>query len=118
MKPQKPGPRASEYTIQNKIIFIFIKICNQFKNLRYLNFSSSSIYKQLAFYEHTSINFSSNLLELHVVVKTIHDCLCLLNGQFQQLHTFYVTVRSSGVCGRKIVDNDVSYLYINLFFNE
>ncbi|CAF4205024.1 unnamed protein product, partial [Rotaria sordida] len=111
LKPHKPIPGASGFAVQDINIFIFINICNHFKNLRYLNFSSSSIYEQLAFYRPISTNFSSNLLELHVVVKTIYDCLYLLDGQLNQLHTFYVTIRPRGVHGEEIVGNDVSYSY-------
>ncbi|UJR30027.1 hypothetical protein I4U23_017572 [Adineta vaga] len=75
-------------------ISIFIRICILFNNLRYLNFSSYSNYEQLAFLSTIPSQFSSNLLELHVVVKSIFDCLCLLDGQFNQLHTFYVTIQS------------------------
>ena len=32
--------------------------------------------------------FSSNLLELHVNVTFLTDCLYLLDGRFPQLHTF------------------------------
>jgi hypothetical protein len=58
-----------------------------FKNLQYLNYSSSSDYEQLTFGSSPSIEFSSNLLELHVVLKSIIDCLGLLDGRLSQLHT-------------------------------
>ncbi|CAF1498937.1 unnamed protein product [Rotaria sordida] len=115
LKPHKPIPGASGFAVQDINIFIFINICNHFKNLRYLNFSSSSIYEQLAFYRPISTNFSSNLLELHVVVKTIYDCLCLLDGQLNQLHTFYVTIRPRGVHGEEIVGNDKKLLNLKCF---
>jgi hypothetical protein len=102
---------ALGYTTQNSNIYIFIEICLLFKNLRYLNFSSSSTYEQLAFSGSTPTRFSSSLLELHVVVKTILDCLCLLDGQFNQLHTFYVTIRPRGIHEGNIVGNHVSYSY-------
>jgi hypothetical protein len=111
LKPRKQLIDALGYTTQNRNIFIFIKICILFKNLRYLNFSSSSIYEQLAFSSTTPTKFSSNLLELHVVVKTILDCLCLLDGQFNQLHTFYVTIRPRGISEGEMVGNHVSYSY-------
>ncbi len=68
-------------------IFIFRRICMIFKNLQYLNYSSSSDYEQLTFGSSPSIEFSSNLLELHVVLKSIIYCLGLLDGRLSQLHT-------------------------------
>jgi hypothetical protein len=35
---------------------------------------------------------SSTLLELNIKVKTFTDCLYLLDGRFNRLHTFYVDV--------------------------
>jgi hypothetical protein len=106
----KRGP----FGIINRNVLIFIEICNRFKNLRYLNFSSSSNYEQLTFTIRTPSDFSSNLLELHVVIKTVDDCLCLLDGHFNQLHTLYVTIRPCAVCESKIVGNHVSHSLISL----
>jgi hypothetical protein len=100
---------------QNRNAYIFIAICALFKNLQCLNFSSSYDYEQLTFTRSTPTNFSSNLLELHVVVKTIDDCLCLLDGQLNQMHTFYVTIRPRGVCDSELVGNHVSYSLISFF---
>ena len=36
---------------------------------------------------------SSNLLKLHINVETFTDCLYLLDGRFEQLHTLKVYVR-------------------------
>jgi len=60
----------------------------------------------------------SNLFELHVVVKNTTDCFCLLNGSFNQLHTFYVTIQSRHFDAMELFHHDVSYPYINVFFNE
>ncbi|UJR23576.1 hypothetical protein I4U23_026564 [Adineta vaga] len=90
---------------QNQISSIFIKLnpCKRrIDELGYITPDNISIfirifhsnYEQLAFLSTTPSQFSSNLLELHVVVKSIFDCLCLLDGQFNQLHTFYVTIQS------------------------
>ncbi|CAF1397343.1 unnamed protein product [Rotaria sordida] len=89
---------------------IFSKICSMFKNLEYFNFSSSSDYEQLTFCSTPSIRFS-NLLELHVVLKTLIDCLCLLDGNFNQLNRFYVTICPRGLFAWPLVNNKVSYLY-------
>ena len=94
---------------QNRNMFIFIRICLLFKNLRYLNFSSSCVYEQLSFSDGIPTDLFSNLFELHVVVNNIMDCLCILDGQFERLHTFHVTIRSRGVPDDVFVGNHVSY---------
>ncbi|CAF4473033.1 unnamed protein product [Rotaria sp. Silwood2] len=100
---------------QQRNIFIFIRICTRFKNLQCVNFSSSCDYEQLTFTSIAPTEFSSNLLELHVVIKTIIDCLCLLDGQFNQLHTFYVTIRPRGICEYPSVGNDTKLPNLKCF---
>ncbi len=92
-------------------IYIFIKICNSFKNLQYLNFSSLSDYEQLTFGNTPSRKFSSNLLELHVVIKSLMDCLCLLDDHFNQLHTLHVTICPRAVRTWLLVNHQVTYSY-------
>ncbi|CAF4092199.1 unnamed protein product, partial [Rotaria sordida] len=106
LKPRKQRIDELGYTTQDNNIFIFIRICILFKNLQYLNFSSYCNYEQLAFSSTAPTEFSSNLLELHVVVRNILDCLCLLNGQFNQLHTFYVTILPYNSIHGPIIDGD------------
>ncbi|CAF5093665.1 unnamed protein product, partial [Rotaria sp. Silwood1] len=72
--------------------FVFTQSCIMFKNLRYLNFSSIDDYQQLTFDLTTSTTFSSTLLELHVAVNAMDDCHYLLDGHFNQLSKFYVTI--------------------------
>ncbi|CAF2144416.1 unnamed protein product [Rotaria magnacalcarata] len=68
-------------------------IFNMFANLQYLNFGRSSVYdERLFFCIIPSTVFSTNLLELHVCLKSFHDCLYLLNGHFNQLQTLYIDV--------------------------
>ncbi|CAF1318005.1 unnamed protein product [Rotaria sordida] len=105
LKPHKQQIDKLRYTTQDNNIFIFIRICILFNNLRYLNFSSYSNYEQLIFLSTAPTQFSSNLLELHVVVRNILDCLCILDGQFNQLHTFYVTIQSYNTYDGNIVGN-------------
>ncbi len=78
--------------IEEKNIFIFIQICTTFKHLQCLYFNSSSDHQPLTFDHTPSIAFSSNVLELHVVLNSMGDCLHLLDGHFNQLHTFDVTI--------------------------
>ncbi|CAF1230165.1 unnamed protein product, partial [Rotaria sordida] len=74
---------------------VFAHIFTMFINLQYLNFGPSSIsYLQLSFGMLLPTVLSSNLLELHVCVLHFSDCLYLLDGRFNQLHTFYVNICS------------------------
>ncbi|CAF1458841.1 unnamed protein product [Rotaria sordida] len=85
--------------IQDINTFIYTQIFTMFSNLQCLNFGSScSGYHILSFGISTSDVFSSTLLELHVVVDSYKDCLYLLDGRFNQLHTFYVTICSLFPC--------------------
>ncbi|CAF3696983.1 unnamed protein product [Rotaria sp. Silwood1] len=83
--------RRNAFGVKNINTYIFGKICNMFKNLKYFNFKSSSDYEQLTFTRLSSIEFSSNLLELHVTLDTIIDCLYLLD-HLNQLHTMDVMI--------------------------
>ena len=81
----------------NKLILsqIFLK----FDKLQYLNFGpppgcSPWAFSALSFEQSSPDFFSCTLLELHVVVDSCSDCLYLLDGRFNQLHTFYVIIRS------------------------
>ncbi|CAF1514711.1 unnamed protein product, partial [Rotaria sordida] len=76
-------------------LFIFRPILSMFNNLRHLNFSVSSEEPQLSFCKSHPVPISSTLLELHVVVESMNNCLYLLSGCFDQLHTFYVTISHS-----------------------
>ncbi|CAF1532681.1 unnamed protein product [Rotaria sordida] len=85
--------RRNAFGVRNINTYIFGKICNMFKNLKYFNFKSSSDYEQLTFTRLSSIEFSSNLLELHVTLDSITDCLYLLD-HLNQLHTMIVVITS------------------------
>ncbi len=62
-----------------------------FTNLQYLNFGRSSVRDERLFFNYTfPTAISANLLELHVCLKTFYDCLYLVDGHFNQLHTLYV----------------------------
>ncbi|CAF3422344.1 unnamed protein product [Rotaria sp. Silwood1] len=72
---------------------IFNHILTMFTNLQYLNFDRSSIYDdRLFFCMRRPTVVSTNLLELHVSLHTFDDCLYLLDGHFNQLHSLYVDV--------------------------
>ncbi|CAF3933109.1 unnamed protein product [Rotaria sp. Silwood1] len=84
--------RTQDYLTNNNAI-IFNRIFTMFPNLQYLNFGRSSISdERLSFCFRRPTVISTNLLELHVCLKTFYDCLYLLDGHFNQLRILYVDV--------------------------
>jgi hypothetical protein len=72
---------------------IFAHIFSMFTNLRYLKFCLSADYHQRLSFQTTSLTvISTNLLDLRVCLDNFNDCLYLLDGRFQQLHTLYVDI--------------------------
>ena len=71
-------------------------ILNSFTNLKCLNLVPSVACNQLITFRHrSSYIFSSTLLELHIKVMHMEDCLYLLDGRLNQLRIFHVHVESS-----------------------
>jgi hypothetical protein len=71
---------------------IFIKLLTIFTNLRCLKFNSSSSFRDTLF-SHMTLEtvISSTLLELHISVSDMNDCLYILDRGFDQLLILYVT---------------------------
>jgi len=95
--------------VQNRSTSLFFHICIQFKNLRYLNIGAFSIPQCLSFTYTNLKDFYSNLLELHVEVKYISDCLRLLAGELNQLRMLYIKIRSPGVDHVEMINKHGSY---------
>jgi len=57
-----------------------------------------------------STDISSNLLELHVTVSDMVECLYILDGRFDQLRIFYVTCYTVLPCYLNI-EHEVGYFY-------
>ncbi|CAF3876280.1 unnamed protein product [Rotaria sordida] len=77
---------------------IFTNIFTIFNNLKYLNFDPSlTCYQGIYFENSFPTILSSTLLELHIKVRTIDDCLYLLDGRFNQLRSFYVHIIVSSI---------------------
>ncbi|CAF4471097.1 unnamed protein product, partial [Rotaria sp. Silwood2] len=94
--------RTQHYLINNNAI-IFNRIFTIFPNLQYLNFGPSSICdERLSICLRASTVISTNLLELHVSLRTFHHCLYLLDGHFNQLHTLYVDLSVIGYESRRV----------------
>ncbi|CAF0921360.1 unnamed protein product [Rotaria sp. Silwood1] len=84
------GQRTSTEDVN---VLLFIHILTVFPNLRYLNFGPSSIwYQQLSYDTQLSTMISSSLLELHVCLPDLIDCIYLLDGCFNQLRTLHVNI--------------------------
>lgn len=86
----------NETLMKDLIRTIYILIFTVFTNLRHLNFCSFSNinHHYLSFDEKFPKFFSSTLTELYVNLENFEDCLCLLDGHFSQLRTFYVNISS------------------------
>jgi hypothetical protein len=79
--------------LEDMNILIFTQIFTMFPNLQYLNFCPSSIlYQRLSFGASPPTIISSTLLELRVCLHDFADCLHLLDGRFNQLHTLHVYI--------------------------
>ncbi|CAF4162050.1 unnamed protein product [Adineta steineri] len=82
-------------------LLIFTHILTIFCNLKYFSFDTS---QQLSFGNSPPNIFSSTLVELHVSLNDLTDCLYLLDGRFSQLYTLRVyTVREKST--HVIIDN-------------
>ncbi|CAF3771529.1 unnamed protein product [Rotaria socialis] len=101
-------------SINNGNPLIFTHIFTIFNNLRYLSFGPSCLwYQRLSFNEFLTVA-SSTLLELHVCLSYFDDCLYLLDGRFNQLHTFCVDLKyilSSGLTiSKELKKNIISHI--------
>jgi hypothetical protein len=67
-----------------------------FPKLEYLNYHPSDLgYECISFENFPTSIFSSTLLELHIKVLCLRDCLHLLDGRFNHLRIFNVKIISS-----------------------
>jgi hypothetical protein len=91
----------AEYKIHASTSDVMDTVCShvliKFRNLACLKFHPySDIYvnciERLSFTTREIPFFSPNLLKLHINVKFFSDCLYLLDGRFEQLHTLEVYV--------------------------
>ncbi|CAF4071255.1 unnamed protein product [Rotaria sordida] len=72
---------------------VFSKIFTMFINLQYLSFGPWTNLRPPSLFEMPYPSaISSNLLELHICGTFFTDLLYLLDGRFNQLHTFHVNI--------------------------
>jgi hypothetical protein len=89
----------------NNLANFFSYIVTMFTNLLHLKFYQPSSF--ILFNEQPSL-FSSTLLELHINVYLFDDCLYILDGRLNQLHTLFVHVDQ--ICPlRATFNNKVRY---------
>jgi hypothetical protein len=103
---------------------LFTNLVNMFSNLKSLDFNPYKVYHQIISMSRIPFSvYSSTLRELSVQVRSIDDCLSILDGRFAQLRVLNVKMMFSGHC-RSISDLDqvtfnlvFSYPYSNQFFS-
>lgn len=94
---------------------VFTHVLTTFSNLRYLKIGPSlTWYHGISFGISPPSLFSSTLLELHVSLISFTDCLYLLDGRFDQLHTLHVNIPKIAA-STSTIKNEVNYLW--LIFN-
>ena len=72
---------------------LFTQILNMFTNVRHLKFYQSTYRTNgHARFTNITLEFCSNLIELHIHVRYFDDCLRLLDGRLSQLRRFFVSV--------------------------
>jgi hypothetical protein len=100
----------TKYLMKKEELSIFTHILTVFSNIRYLKlYSPSDFYNhELSFDDHFPTFFSSTLMEFHVSVLSFNDCLYLLDGRFNQLHTLHVTI-SWFSSSQTMINNKVSH---------
>jgi hypothetical protein len=87
---------------------LFTHILTTFRNLQTFYFGSSQIWHQyLSFVTLPSTLISSTLLQLHVCLNTLSECLSLLDGRFKQLRVFHIKVNLIDLY-TAILDNKVT----------
>ncbi|CAF0866218.1 unnamed protein product [Adineta steineri] len=87
---------------------VFIYILNMF-NLHYFNFRTSFVYdEQVSLNDllHRQQIFSQTLNELHINVETFNDCIYLLDGRLNKLHTLYIHV--SNIHSDRLINHKVN----------
>ncbi|CAM4753442.1 unnamed protein product [Rotaria magnacalcarata] len=86
-------------------------IFTTFSNLQYLNFCAFSIWnKRLSFVNPCPGINSSTLLELHISLALFSDCLYILDGCFNNLHTLHVEIQF--ICPSELRNNNQEKLPI------
>ncbi|CAF1534040.1 unnamed protein product [Rotaria sordida] len=84
----------SQRLLSDSLRVIFTSIFKIFTNLDYLNFTANLVdHQQISFgFSSPPSIVSMNLLKLNINVNCFNDCLYLLDGRFENLHTLCVRI--------------------------
>jgi len=112
--------KNKKHNTRNDVLeIIFTRILSMFTNLQCLNFGPSlSHCQELSFDISRSTIFASTLLELHINLGGILDCLYLLDGHFNQLHTLHVNICSIDSSNWLSMYNKVNYFDEYLIYSN
>ncbi|CAM4847795.1 unnamed protein product, partial [Rotaria magnacalcarata] len=95
---------------------MFSKMFTIFTNLRCLKFNpSSSVCNALSLNMTPETDISLTLLELHITVSDMEECLYILDGRFDQLRIFYVTCYSVLSCSLNIEHKEKVLANLRIF---
>ncbi len=104
-KYERIGPTDDVNIVSTRIFTHIFTMCS---NLQYLNFCPSLIWYQRLLFDNPSPTINcSTLLELHISLSGFIDCLYILDGRFNKLHTFHVDIEdisSSNLTNNNQVD--------------
>jgi hypothetical protein len=97
--PQRP-------LITNGATKIFRYVLAMFPNLNCFRFETSIYCEPVSWNHLAQAICSSNLLQLHIHLENFDDCIHLLDGRFNQLHTLCITL--STIHSDQTIDNEVN----------
>ena len=87
--------KSESVPLEDMTMNVYMRIFNLFRNLTHLEFAIKGGYQYppLSIDELPStVCFPSTIVHLSIKVLDLEDCLCLLDGRLNQLHTFIVEV--------------------------
>lgn len=101
----KHGTKSETFDVNATL---FAQIISSFPNIQRLHFGPSLLYDQhISFDKRFPTVTSMTVCNLHVNLIAFQDCLFLLDGRFNQLHTLHVNIDS--ICPSRLsIDNKVS----------
>ncbi|CAF0814612.1 unnamed protein product [Rotaria sordida] len=107
----------SQRSFSDQLPVIFTSIFEMFTNLDYLNFTANSIdHQQLSFEISSPPSIvSANVLKLIINVDSFNDCLYVLDGRFENLHT--LCIRISRIHSDEIIRNNKEILFNLKYFS-
>jgi hypothetical protein len=87
--------KSESVSLSDVVMNVYMRIFNLFTSATHLDFVTKGDFRYPPFslYDLPSTAcFSSTIVHLCIKVLTFEDCLCLLDGRINQLHTFIVEI--------------------------